>query len=583
MIIEKLSEHGIVIPRGSSPYMTDCPKPYCRASRDKNDNRCLRVEVEGDHYAEWVCSKCLWKGKEGQKQVAVDDTPIAPPEPSTGTLPDAPLEYLRSLGITDQVIHDSQIGWDSERNSIKILYRSEMLVMNAALVNISNGSSRLASWKNVVFYGLQDLQLRSDSSEIIITNREVDCLILRSLSFQNVIAVPNGGALPEPSPDQDNDRLAFISSAADYFQKCTRVVIALDDTPDGNFLRNEIARRIGQGKCWVAKLSKMTMQEVYKYMGGDDVCADINEAKPLPICGLYEVQDFERELMDYYHDGMASGVGTGWLNVDKLYTVVPGQLTVVTGIPNSGKSEWVDALTLNIALKQGWRFVVFSPENGKIIHTTKLIEKYEEMSADPRSTERMPTEAFYRGSMWVRQHYSFIESTNMLPTLDWILERAADAVLRRGVKGLVIDPWNRISKKMEGYRSETDYVAEALTKILQFIKSYDVHCWLIVHPRQQEKDKKTGKIPPPSLYDMAGSAHFVNMCDNGLVIHRSDSIDDTTEIYVNKIRFKHVGSRGQTKLSYNKSTGRYRPLDEVATYSMADMGDTDGIKQWEAV
>lgn len=301
--------------------------------------------------------------------------------------------------------------------------------------------------------------------------------------------------------------------------------------------------------------------------------------------GLFRIDQFKNDLKEYFEHGMASGVSTGWANVDKLYTVAPRQLTIVTGIPNSGKSEWVDALSANLALNHDWRFAAFSPENGKEAHAIKLIEKYVEMSADPKSYKRMSYDAMMAGAEWVGDHYYFIENKDVMPTLEWILEKAKEAATNYGIHGLIIDPWNRIEKVL-GNKSETDYVAESIPKILRFAAKENIHIWLVVHPKQQQKDHKTGKIPPPSLYDMAGSAHFVNMCDNGIVIHRSESIDDTTEVLVRKVRFKHVGHRGETKLKYIRQTGRYEPLDEEVKagadqYRAASKGDMDSIKTYE--
>ena len=42
---------------------------------------------------------------------------------------------------------------------------------------------------------------------------------------------------------------------------------------------------------------------------------------------------------------------------------MPGELTVVTGVPNSGKSEWIDALLCNINRSVGWKFALCSMEN----------------------------------------------------------------------------------------------------------------------------------------------------------------------------------------------------------------------------
>jgi twinkle protein len=56
--------------------------------------------------------------------------------------------------------------------------------------------------------------------------------------------------------------------------------------------------------------------------------------------------------------------------------VVPGELTVVTGLSNSGKSEWLDALTVNLAQHHDWRIAVCSLENTPVEHGRKLMEKY---------------------------------------------------------------------------------------------------------------------------------------------------------------------------------------------------------------
>ena len=42
---------------------------------------------------------------------------------------------------------------------------------------------------------------------------------------------------------------------------------------------------------------------------------------------------------------------------------MPGELTIVTGVPNSGKSEWIDALLVNLNESVGWKFALCSMEN----------------------------------------------------------------------------------------------------------------------------------------------------------------------------------------------------------------------------
>lgn len=566
----------------------DCPSKYCKEARTPDNNTPLTVDILSPDYAEWRCRECLSSGHVGVKpevEEAADENPIAASKAPL-SLPDEALAFLAAKGMTGEEATKYKLSWDGRRKAIKIPYIEGGKVVNYAIV-YPDGRNQLEHPGKATFYGIG--QLGVNSEPIIIAQNEIDAILIKERGLINVLGLPNGGDVKAQADEinREPDRFAYLSAASDTAKAWSQVKFVFEDTPKALALRQELSRRLGPGLCQSVKLSRPTVSETLLY-SPDVLCEDIKDAKPLPIFGLFQVEDFEAELLSFYEHGMNSGVSTGYPNVDKLYTVVPGQLTVVTGIPNSGKSEWVDALTMNLADQFGWRIAAFSPENGKEMHAVKLVEKRVQQSADPREKHRMNRDTFLAGAQWVNQHYSFIENTKEMPTLDWILERAKDAALRYGIKGLVIDPWNRIEKVL-GNKSETDYVAESIPKILRFLVNYGVHGWLVVHPKQQQPDHKTGKIRAPSLYDMAGSAHFVNMCDNGIVIHRSESMDDTTEVLVRKVRFKHVGRRGETRLRYNRITGRYEPTPEevdqskveaAAQYAAASNGDDDALRTW---
>lgn len=594
-----LKERGIILPQidlstsAIHQVKCDCPQSYCKKTREKNNTTPLTVELILPNFAEWRCSHCLWSDHVGERQVVakreepVAEEPIKPTSPRG--LPEDAIAYLATQGVTEADAAKYSLEYDGRRKAIGIPYFDAGKITNYAWVQVGGGKRKLERPELSTLFGLPQVILNDEP--VTIAQRELDAIVLMERGIPNVVALPNGGDVMDKADDfnREPDKFGYLSRGAESAKHWKSVRFALDDTKEGLGLRQELARRIGPGRCSAAKLARGSVWQTMAELGPDELCADINEAQSLPILGLFSVNDFENELKDYFEHGMASGVSTGWPNVDKIYTVVPGQLTVVTGIPNAGKSEWVDALTFNLALNNGWRFAAFSPENGKEAHTIKFVEKRVEMSADPKSYKRMTYDTMMSGAKWVESHYYFIESKDVMPTLDWILDRAKDAALRYGIKGLIIDPWNRIEKTL-GTKSETDYVAESIPKILRFAANQGIHVWLVVHPKQQQKDQKTGKIPAPSLYDMAGSAHFVNMCDNGVVIHRSESIDDTTEVLVRKVRFKHVGRKGETKLKYDRQTGRYDLLDEEASqttedgarkYRNASRGNDDAIRTWE--
>ena len=92
---------------------------------------------------------------------------------------------------------------------------------------------------------------------------------------------------------------------------------------------------------------------------------------------------------------------------------------------------------------------------------------------------------------------------------------------RYGIRGLVIDPYNELDHQRPVHMNETEYVSQMLTKVKRFAQHNDVHVWFVAHPRQLQG----WRGEPPNLYDISGSAHFINKADNGLVIHRDRDLE----------------------------------------------------------
>lgn len=63
--------------------------------------------------------------------------------------------------------------------------------------------------------------------------------------------------------------------------------------------------------------------------------------------------------------------------------MVPGELSIVTGVPNSGKSEWIDALLCNLAEQCGWSFALCSMEKKVNMRSVPI---YMHMSTMPSTT-----------------------------------------------------------------------------------------------------------------------------------------------------------------------------------------------------
>ena len=104
------------------------------------------------------------------------------------------------------------------------------------------------------------------------------------------------------------------------------------------------------------------------------------------------------------------GKSTGFRCLDDIYTVLPGQLTVVTGQPGSGKSEWVDAVMVNLALDHDWKFAVASFENPPALHIIKLAEKYIGKPFFDGAHQRMSDDEKSQAKQWVNNHFAFLDN-----------------------------------------------------------------------------------------------------------------------------------------------------------------------------
>lgn len=289
--------------------------------------------------------------------------------------------------------------------------------------------------------------------------------------------------------------------------------------------------------------------------------------------------DLVNEIQTLYKTGMKRGDTTGWSSIDDHYTVVPGQMTIVTGIPGHGKSEWLDALSTNLALG-GWKFVVFSPENQPHeLHLSKLIEKFCKKSFSIGKGDRIDAQDLAIAIGCLDMSYRFLKVDAQFvqqPSIQSVIH-AASQVFQKWIDqgeeklGLIIDPWNEMDHGRSGNLSETEYISQTLSFVRQFARDWNVHIWLVAHPTKLQKDKE-GKYPVPTLYDISGSAHWRNKADNGIVIHRDVMAHDSSvDVHIQKIRFKHIGRPGTVSLFYDKSNGCYEQFgSEMHTKAAAN-------------
>ena len=414
-----------------------------------------------------------------------------------------------------------------------------------------------------VFYGLDDIQ---GCETAIIVEGEVDKLSLEEAGFRNVLSVPDGAPQKVKAGEvdpEDDAKFEYVWNCKAELACVTKIILACDADGPGRALEEELARRLGRERCWrVAWPDGNDVQlkdanEVLVGCGAEVLRECIEVAQPYPIRSLHDAGQFESDVLMLYRHGPKRALSTGWPALDSYMKIREGELSVVTGTPGSGKSEFIDALAVNLAKQFGWRFAVCSFENPPDEHLSKLAEKYLGMPFWQGPAPRMGEGDLQRALEWINDRFYFIRADDEAPTIDWILEAAKSAVMRYGARGLIVDPYNEIESKRPSTMSETEYVSQVLGKVKRFAQTHGCHVWFVAHPAELHRDTN-GAIPVPSLYDISGSAHWVNKADLGIVVHRNpNKVPPETEIHVRKVRFKSVGQIGSVTLRYDRVTGRY--------------------------
>jgi len=560
-------DFGITVPAGATgDIKTTCPQ--CSPSRKKSTAPCLSVNVEE---GVWNCWHCGWTGglKAGaEKAEARPRKPVKPAwDHSRLSLPSKVLEYFQGRGISPEALAANQVGYgpvwmpgpNAEVNTIQFPYFKGGAVVN---IKFRDGRKNFRQAKDAekCLYRFDEIEKRAGADRsLIVTEGEMDALALTTVGYQAVTSVPDGA--PSPGTKNYEKKFSSLESAEELLAKYGRVILCVDNDAPGQTLERELARRIGFEKCYRVAYPEgcKDINEVLVEHGADAARQVIEEARPMPIAGLYTASDIKGDVELLYAEGFRRGLSTGWPSVDALYTVRPGEMTIITGIPGSGKSNWLDALAVNLFKLHEWSFCLCSPENWPVQrHAASIIEKVvgKPFAPSRRLVERMrPDEMEYAlGQMDGAFNFIMLGDEDM--SLDTILAKVRAAIFRYGVKGVILDPWNELEHSRPAGLPETEYISQALSKVRRFARINDVHVWIVAHPTKLQKDKDTGEYPVPTLYDISGSAHWYNKADNGITVYRHMEAD-LTDIYVGKIRFREVGQRGKTTLAYCREDGTY--------------------------
>ena len=538
--------------------------PECSPQRRKFNSKDLSVTSKDDglfYYCHHCGASGVFSSRPRERKLS------AVPSAKTIQAPLTPdhLAYLSTRGISQETAERMKVfsarKWfnrlGKETQAIGFPYYRDGVLVSAKYRSIEEKDFTQDAGGAHDFFGIDNLV---PDHPIVIVEGEIDALTLIECGIQNALSVPGGAPLKVADGKvhaSEDKRFSFVWNAHEALERSQWVIIATDNDGPGQALAEELARRIGKDKCKLAKLIHKDLNETLLKDGKEEVLRIVNSAEPYPVEGLSSAQDYKDRLNDLWVKGVGKGCSTGYDTVDRIYTVVPGQLTVVTGYPSSGKSNFVDQMMVNLGKREDWKFAVCSFENAPEIHISRLMEIYIGKRFF-EGTKRMEQEDHDKSFEWVNDHFMFMNSESAEPaTLESILARAKVAVARYGIRGMVIDPYNYIEMgRRDG--AETESISNMLSRVQAFAKAYGVHVWFVAHPSKMQRSGN--ELPRPDGMSISGSMAWWAKADCGITVHR---VEKQTQIAVWKCRYRWVGSQGETNLDFDPVTGTYKEVEDA--------------------
>ena len=547
-LIDQFNQHGLDIGK------TQGTCPLCSSSRkaENKKKKCASYDWERGLGTCHNCNSTFQLHTHQRKGASEKEYT----RPTNGVVPKVSSKveaWFKERGISKKSLTDLKVNQGKEfmpqtgskENTIQFNY-----YMGDQLINVKyrDGRKNFKLYKGAekVFYNINSVV---GYDWCIITEGEMDVLAFHEAGITNAISVPNGATL-------NHNNLDYLDNCIDYLEDKSKIILALDQDEPGQALKQEFIRRLGAEVCYLIDLKdcKDANEYLVKY-GSDELKNVINKAAQVPLEGVATLKDVEDDLKDFVKNGFKPGYQVGLSNFDSIFSTYTGQFITVTGIPSSGKSDFVDQMSIGYNKNYGWKTAFASPENQPThLHVHKLMRK---------SWQDMPLPSDIDGDKWnqvaehVNDNFFFIDMDRY--TLEGVLRKGAELVKRKGIKCLVIDPFNKVRDYNAGSADVNVYTLEYLTKIEMFAKKYDVLVIIVAHPTKMYKGQD-GKIEEPTMYNIKGGGEWYDASYHGLLVHR-DYEAKTTKVKVLKVKFQNLGENGaEAHFNWEHKSGSFIPL-----------------------
>ena len=450
---------------------------------------------------------------------------------------------LNHFDITEEEMYFPQ--HQSKKNAITFNYFEGELVVNKKYRSADKKFTQHTGGKPI-FYNINSI---IGFDKVYIVEGEFDVLAMYEAGYKNVISLPNGA----------NDNDDYWINSEKYLKEIKHFVIGTDTDEKGIDTRNKIAHRLGRFRCtfieWIGKDANDDLKS-------SQIKNSVSNEKRFPIGGTFNTFDLLDDTLRLYNDGMPKTIfpkSEMFKGFENDFSIMMGQLTVVTGIPSHGKSSFVDWYALNLANDYNYKLSIFSPEHNPL---GLYNSKYASLSIGKPffGNNRMSEKELLEYTEWSKEKLYFTTSEESITSdWDWLLEKFKEQMFTYGINMFIIDAWNKVLMP-KGFQGK-DGIDQILTRLTSFCIQYNVHVFLVAHPTKMKKHEKTGKYEIPDLYSVSGSSDFRNQTHNGLCVYRefgNDTEPGCTMVINLKTKYDFQGKiTSSTKFNWNNDNRRF--------------------------
>lgn len=571
MYYDQLKALGINIRRRAGSEKTTCPK--CSESRRNKKDPCLSVNVTS---GEFNCHNCAWKGNvrftEKRKQEKVFQKP-SPQMLKSIELNDKVISYFESRGISrptlDKFFIHAKEEWmpqtKKQERCVVFPYLRGDEIINAKFRDGAK-NFKLVKDAELIFFGMQTLKGRHCA---IITEGEPDTLSCYESGFGNdypeepdeegtvvehelgrwaVLSVPNGAS-------KGSMRLEYVDNCSDWLKDFDEFIIATDADEAGQELKDELIRRLGVEKCRIlrypsqlvvpektgARRGCKDLNEVLIYFGKETIIELIKNAEAIPVDGINYLEDIFESMLNNFRKGIQLAPTTRFSVVDNYFRWKKGDINLFSGYANYGKSTYVIQLMLIKSIYDGWKWAIFSPEN---YPANDFYDDIVEMYAG-KWLNNMSEKEYVDACDFINRHFFYVYPEDE-HDIESIHDKFRYLVLKKGVDGVMIDPFNQLDSNQKAFQREDQYLSEVLKMVKKFALLNAICYNIVTHPKNPTYIN--GKeLAPVEMYDLAGGAMWGNKADQITIYHRPRFHEDknSPEVQIRQIKTKRKRTGGQ--------------------------------------